>query len=336
MEKDFKNIVIRMPNWIGDLVMATPILFDVRQRFKNSKITVVCNEKIAGILEGDENIDGIIYFKKTKKREAVKRLRAEKFDLGILLTNSFSSAFLFFKGNVKNILGYRGNWRSFFLKKGVKRFKGKEHLVVTYKRLLKDLGIKVSKTFPKLFLKKEDRALAKKILLQSGFIPSKKLVGINPLASYGPAKCWLLKRFREISKKLLEDKNLFILFIGEEKDFLEIKNLLKDLGKRAINLAGRTTAGELVAIINECDLFLTNDSGPMHIAAALDVEVVSIFGSTDDEVTGPYMKGGVINKRVFCSPCFKRVCSGDFRCMKSIEVEDVLEEVKSKLYAKGN
>ena len=151
---DFKNIVIRMPNWIGDLVMATPILFDVRKKFKNSKITVICNEKIAKILEDDENIDEIFLFKKTKKLEAIKKLKSKKFDLGILLTNSFSSAFLFFRGNVKNIIGYRGNFRSFFFKRGVKRFKRKEHLVVTYKRLLKSLGIKVSNTFPKLYLKK--------------------------------------------------------------------------------------------------------------------------------------------------------------------------------------
>jgi heptosyltransferase-2 len=110
-----------------------------------------------------------------------------------------------------------------------------------------------------------------------------------------------------------------------------IKEICKNLPERAVNLAGLTSIRELMALISVCTAFLTNDSGPMHLAAAMNIPLVALFGSTDEIVTGPYMHGEVIHKHVSCSPCFQRVCPIDFRCMKNIEVREVATAIKKAL-----
>lgn len=329
---EYKNIIIRMPNWIGDIVMATPVISDIRDRYRDSKITVMCQKKDLGLLENDKNIDSMLSFEKKGGRiskEVVQKVKEGRYDLGILLTNSLSSALFFYFGRVSEKIGYGGNFRSFFLDVVLKRSKEVEHLVVTYKRILKEgLGIEVSKRGPKLFL---DGKIDYKALLRSYGVRGKRVVGINALARYGEAKCWPPERFLELAKRLLQDPDLYILFFGEREAFSFIKRLCMYLDFRAINLAGKTDIKELMGLINECDLFLSNDSGPMHIADALGVEVIAIFGSTSDKITGPF-SGEVVKREVECSPCFKRRCMGDFRCMNLIGVDEVFERVEKALY----
>lgn len=329
---DPKNILVRMPNWIGDLVMATPVLADLRAAFPKASITAMCKTPICALLKEDESIDELFCFTKPgngflrrqDKRDIIAKIQAGSYDAGILLTNSFSSAWWFWQGGVKRRIGFGGNLRTWLLTDAVSPIPEPLHQVEKYKRLLSPLEIPVSKTAPRLFVNRKEIEEAKQLLYQRGYVEGKKLVGINPGAAYGSAKCWPPERFRELAEKFLQEKDLFIVFFGDASTSALIKEICNGLPERAMNLAGVTSLRELMCLIKECSVLVTNDSGPMHIGAAFGVPLVALFGSTDEKATGPYGQSeAVIHKHVSCSPCFKRTCPIDFRCMKQIGVEEV-------------
>lgn len=338
LSKTPKNIIVRMPNWLGDAVMATPVLEDLRNQWKDAKITAMCQLNIEPLLKHNPNINEIYSYKKPSgwihsqhPYQIIEHLKKGRYDLGILLTNSFSSAWWFWSGNVQNRIGYTKNLRSFLLNKAVPFPPNLEtqHLVITYKMLLEPLGIPISNTPPNLYLTAEEIDTAKNLLNRLGAAPGKNIiVGINPGAAYGSAKCWLPERFKEITNRLLANPHVFIVFFGDRAGAPLVNDICKGMPDRVVDLAGKTNLRELMALINCCSIFLTNDSGPMHIAAALGTRLIALFGSTNEVKTGPYPSGKVIHKHVECSPCYKRICPIDFRCMTRITVDEVYNELQ--------
>jgi heptosyltransferase-2 len=339
--KDPKNIIVRMPNWLGDVVMATPALADLRNKWKDAAITAMCQKNVAPLLEHDPNINEIYSYKRpngwihrTQHMEIINDLQRGAYDLGILFTNSLSSAWWFWRGSVKNRIGYTGNFRSFLLNKAVPFPAAieQQHLVITYKMLLAPLGIPLSNTAPALYVSPDEQKAAEEILARQGVqIGGHTLVGINPGAAYGSAKCWLPERFVSVTKRLLEDPSLYVVYFGDPTGAPLVQQICNGMPERVINLAGKTSLRELMGLIRLCRVFLTNDSGPMHMASALGVPLVALFGSTSDVKTGPYNGGKVIHKHVDCSPCYNRVCPIDFRCMKQIEVDEVVQAIYEQL-----
>ncbi|NGX59962.1 MAG: ADP-heptose--LPS heptosyltransferase 2 [Chlamydiae bacterium] len=340
----FKNIIVRMPNWIGDMVMATPILSDLRKTYPRSSITAMCRAPISDLLKEDPEVDELFCFSKASsfsrrsdKKNIIEKLRQGKYDLGILLTHSLSSAWWFWQGHVKTRLGYDCNGRRLLLSRPVPLPPNieRQHLVITYKMLLEPLGIPISNTPPRLFLSDKEVEEARTLLKQHGVTKEKVVVGINPGATYGSAKCWLPERFREVAAKLLMDPNVTIVFFGDQPTAPLVKQICVGLGPRVINLAGLTSLREVATLISLCEVLLTNDSGPMHIADALGTKIVALFGSTNEIVTGPYRTGKVIHKHVECSPCYQRTCPIDFRCMKEIEADEVYQTILGMLKKKS-
>lgn len=331
-----EKIIVRMPNWIGDLVMATPVLSDLRKAYPQAHITAMCCNPVCDLLREDQAIDELFCFSKTnrfgrrdEKRNIVEKLRRGKYDLGILLTSSFSSAWWFWLGGVKKRLGYQGNGRGILLTDKIPFPKDvhQQHLVETYKMLLAPLGIPLSDRKPRIFLSEKELVNAKTLLHQMGISSEQILIGINPGAAYGSAKCWLPERFREVTERLLKLPSVRIIYFGDQASMPLVKEICREFPAPVINLAGLTSLRELAALIKLCQVILTNDSGPMHIAAAANTPLVALFGSTNEVATGPYRTGTVIHKHVSCSPCYKRVCPLDFRCMKRIETDEVYEEI---------
>jgi len=345
--KDLKNlnpksIIVRMPNWLGDLVMATPILVDLRKTFPKAEIVAMCQANVAPLLKHDPAIDELFQFERSEgmlrrmsERNIVAHLKRGNYDLGILLTNSFSSAWRFWQGNVKKTIGFRGDGRSLLMSHPLPfpKKRKEQHLVNTYKELLSPLGIPVSDTVPRLVVTEDEIKKAWEIVKRFDIPSSPKLIGVNPGAAFGTAKCWLPDRFKAVAKQLVEaDPNHVVLFFGDSSHKQLIGNICAGLPNRVINLAAKTTLRELLALIKICSVFLTNDSGPMHIADSLDVPLVALFGSTSPVATGPYRQhDSIVQKKVPCSPCFKRVCPIDFPCMKKIEVEEVTRAVLKQL-----
>lgn len=335
-----KNIIVRMPNWLGDLVMATPILADLRHHFTDAKITAMCQSNIAPLLMEDPHIDELISFKKPSgwlHREAhkdiIEPLKQGQYDCGILLTNSLSSAWWFWRGDVKNRIGYATHCRSWLLDIPVREPKEikTQHLVITYKMLLEPLHIPISAIPPSLYLTRQEKQNTSEWLKRYGVSPEHIVVGINPGAAYGSAKCWLPERYKEMAEKLLQNPNVVVLFFGDKTGKPLVDEICKDMNERVINLAGKTTIRELMALIDACSVFLTNDSGPMHMASALGTPLLALFGSTSDKTTGPYRGGRVIHKHVACSPCYRRECPIDFRCMTSISVNEVYDQLQEMI-----
>lgn len=304
------KILIRMPNWLGDIVMATPVIEGVRKKYPEAHLTALLPEKLAPLLEKDPHLDQILGFR-SRYGSLYQLMKQGKYDLGILLTNSFSSAFLMWAAGVKERIGYRGDGRSLFLTRWEKKSGEREHLVKTYQELL---GGEPS-LIPQLYVEKGERK-------HQG-----RVIGIHAGSAYGPAKCWPRERFRELAIRLKEEAT--VLFFGDAAGYKEIEKITEGLGEKVINLAGKTTIRELMELMSGCDVIVSNDSGPMHIADALGIPLVALFGSTDPRVTGPFRSKKVIWKKVSCSPCFKRECPIDFRCMKAIGVGEVFDAVQS-------
>ena len=344
MTTPLKKIVVRMPNWVGDLVMATPVLADLKCRFPEAEITAMCKSHLADLLKHDAAVDEIFAFsqpgygflRRVGDADLIGKLRTGQYDLGVLLTNSFSSAWYFFQGRVARRLGYRTRFRSLLLSDGVSWPTKKMHQVDFYKHLLGSLGIERSQTAPRLYLTEEEVRIAKELLYQRGYWDGAPLIGINPGAAYGSAKCWPPERFRALAQQLLDkDPEAFILFFGDGKTESLVKEIVQDLPSRVIDLAGATNLRELICLIKVCDVLVTNDSGPMHIGAALGTPLVALFGSTDDALTGPFGQSeAVIRKQVSCAPCFERVCPIDFRCMRGITVEEVARKTLERSRAR--
>jgi heptosyltransferase-2 len=339
---DPKSIIVRMPNWLGDLVMATPVLADLRERYPRAEITVMCQDNVAPLLENDPAVDELFcvsrgkgFIRRIGERNIVAKLKSGTHDLGILLTNSFSSAWRFWQGNVKHTLGYRADGRSFLMTHPVSfsEKKKEQHLVITYKELLKPLGIPISETMPRLVVTDQEIKEAWELVKRFDIDPDCNIIGVNPGAAYGTAKCWIPERFTEVAKNIIEsDPKNVVLFFGDRSHKELIGKICSELSNRAINMSGQTSLRELLALIKICSVFLTNDSGPMHIADSLGIPLVALFGSTSPVATGPYRQSqNIIQKKVPCSPCFKRVCPIDFPCMKNIGVGEVTAAVLSKL-----
>lgn len=318
-----------MPNWVGDVVMATPILADLRRAFPKASITAMCQTPLADLLAEDPAINELFCFSKLAnefsrrqdRRDLVAKIQAGKYDVGILLTNSFSSAWWFWQGRVKRRIGFAADLRSWLLSDAI-QFPEKEHQIITYKRLLEPLGIEISNTMPRLYVSEQEMQEARVLLKQRGVVLDRPLIGINPGAAFGAAKCWPRQRFTELAKRLVEQGRQ-VVFFGDGASKEWIRAICPE---GAINLAGATNLRELICLIQLCTDFVTNDSGPMHIAAAVGTPIVALFGSTDQEVTGPYgLRQTVIDKKVSCAPCLKRKCPIDFKCMKLISVDEVLK-----------
>lgn len=332
------NILVRMPNWIGDIVMGTPVLEDLRKHFPNASLTAMCLHPACHLLENDPAIDELFCFHKKRylsrrdaHRNIIEKMKNGKYDIGILLTNSFSSAWLFWQGHIPRRIGFVAHMRSLLLTDPLPfpASRQRQHLTRTYKALLSPLGIQESETAPTLYITDEEKAAATEFLKHCGTLPGECIIGINPTAAYGAAKCWPPERFRILALKLAQSKEKpKIIFFGSNDQIPSIKEICRDLPPSVINAAGGTTLRELMALIAACSLLVTNDSGPMHIADAFNVPVIALFGSTDPIVTGPYRgQGKVIAKNVPCAPCFKRTCPIDFRCMTQITVDEVYREV---------
>jgi heptosyltransferase-2 len=339
-----KNIIVRMPNWLGDLVMATPVLADIRQHWPDAEITAMCQSNMASILKHDPHIDALFSYNKPsgwirygQVHTIIDEIRRGEYDLGIMLTNSISSAWWFWRGAVKWRIGYATQLRSWLLSQAVPwpAQKEQQHQVITYKMLLEPLGIPLSTTPPQLYLTDEERTQAHELLQSAGINAGESLIlGINPGAAYGHAKCWIPERFVALTQAMLNNPRITVVYFGDSSGAPLVDKICAQLpAERVLNLAGKTSLRELMALISCCSLILTNDSGPMHVAAALRIPLVALFGSTSDTCTGPYLSGTVIHKHVACSPCYKRVCPIDFRCMKTIAVAEVQRELQKLIDA---
>jgi len=260
-----------------------------------------------------------------------KVIKNKHFDIAIILPRSFSSALLTYLARIPRRIGYASSGRSIFLTDPIPRTKDilNVHRVRYFYHILTKLGAPPPLEKPEIVIDNQSEEWARKELKVLG-INGKTAVGFNPTAAYGTAKMWNAIRFVDLGKKLVKKYNVKIMIFGAPNDY----KVCQDIAERidvarigtAYNYAGKTDVLQLSALIKNCSIFVTNDTGPMHIADAVNTPIVAIFGPTNPITTGPFGKEGIVLKvpECSCSPCLKRTCPyGHHKCMELITCEEV-------------
>ncbi len=327
-----KNILIRSTNWIGDAVMTTPAIRAVRKNFPDARISVLAKSWVAPVFENSPHIDQVILYDSgnvVKTIKAARMLEKYRFDAAVLLQNAFEAAFIAYLAKIPIRIGFDTDLRKGLLTHPVHRSSKIQRLHQThyYNEILEGVGLKTDGTRLELYLSLKDRESAANILKKSDIFETDFIVGINPSATYGSAKQWFPDRFARLSdllNKRFGSKTVIFGGPNDRKLGEDIRNMMKTY---SVDLSGKTSLKEAMAIIAHCRLFITNDSGLMHIAAALNVAQVAIFGSTNFAATGPWSpQARIVRSLVGCSPCLKEQCPfGHKECMKKISVDRVFK-----------
>jgi heptosyltransferase-2 len=330
-----RRILIRSLNWIGDAVMATPAISVIREHFPDAEITILANPMVSQLFLHHPGIDRIITFDRQGKHHGVAgrlRLAAElrklSFDLAVILPNSFDSALVPWLAGIPDRIGKCSDGRTLLLNGRYHASEGPDnrHEVEYYLNLIRHFGISGSCRQPHLFVTSGESDRASALLAECGIQPDDFILGINPGASYGSAKRWYPERFAGVARRLAAEWSARVVIFGGPGEAAIATDIESRLQGTAVNMAGKTSVRELMALIKRCNFFVTNDSGPMHVAAAFDVPLVAIFGSTDHTGTSPYnRKAVVVRNDVECAPCKLRECPTDHRCMTTITEESVID-----------
>lgn len=333
---DVAKLLIRAVNWVGDAVMTTPALGLIRENFPRAEITLLANLLVSQLLSPHPAIDRVITFYRngvhrgiTGRLRLATEIRKQGFDAAIILPNSFDSALVPWLAGIPIRLGKSSDGRGFLI---TGRYHPSReiltcHQVEYYCDLVRHFGITGETGRPLILTTPEEDHAATTTLSGSGIQADDIVLGINPGAAFGSAKRWYPERFAEVARRLAgEWKAKIVIFGGpvETEIAAAIENRLS--GETCLNMAGKTSMRELLALIRRCDFFITNDSGPMHIAAAFDVPLVAIFGSTNHATTSPYSESAVVvRKDIACAPCLLRACPTDHQCMTAVTADDVIE-----------
>ncbi len=322
------SILVRATNWIGDAIMTLPAVRTIRANFPEARLTVLAQPWVADIFSANPLVDEVIlYHKKTTHAglsgmwRLALELAVQKFDLAILLQNAFEAALLARLAGIPAIAGFNRDARGLLLSHPVRITSEikRKHQVFYYQYLLEALGLNPSENKLYLSLSDQDTSWAQAFVNR---LP-KPIIGLNPGAAYGPAKCWPAERYGEVAKKLVDRIGGTVLVFGT-KDDTKAADIIDQQAGHSVDLTGQTTLAQAMALIGCCAVFITNDSGLMHVAAAQNTPLVAIFGSTDAVATGPFSeKVVVVQKTLACAPCLKTHCPTNFECMKGITTEEV-------------
>jgi len=362
------RLLVRGVNWLGDAVMTTPALQRLRQALPNTRITLLTQEKLGPLWSGQPLIDEVITFQRHEGLWGVaRRLRAGGYDVGLALPNSHRSALELWLARIPRRVGLQAPARSWFLTTSLDRHPGAvrmrkrtptearqrfashvspepqppptAHQIHHYLHLAAALGANPAPVHPRLDIAPE---MLERVRTTFELDPSTAWLGLNPGAEYGAAKRWPANRFASAASQIQRQTGCRCLIFGGRADRDLARHIEQSLthllsaqnkARLPVNLAGRTDLQELCATLKCCRVLLTNDTGPMHVAAALGVPVVVPFGSTSPELTGPGLPNDprhrLLHHPVPCSPCFRRACPLELQCLTGISAGEVVAAVLS-------
>ncbi len=333
------KLLVRATNWVGDALLSLPALTALRAQFPQAEIAILARPWVAGLYRGQGLADRLLMFDYDGRHRGwrglerlAQELRAERFDLAILLQNAFQAAWLAWRAGIRERIGYARDGRSWLLTQAIPVPRAGEipaHERFYYLELLRRAGL--LDELPcieeiRLRVDPEAREQAEQKLRRSGARSDAPLrVAIAPGAAYGSAKCWPVERYAALADRLIARFDADVILFGAPTEREVAERITTAMRARPILLAGQTQIEELPALLATCQLFIGNDSGAMHVAAAVGVPVVAIFGPTDPGGTAPVTtRWTLVREPVPCSPCFLRHCPIDHRCMTRISVDAVL------------
>jgi heptosyltransferase-2 len=324
------KILVRATNWVGDAVMSLPAIRAVRDALPAAHLTVLARPAVADLYARESAIDSVTIYS-DGRRQTADALRRESFDCALLLPNSFDAALVAWMARIPRRIGYNRDARRWLLTEAIPPPESGEiprHQRFYYLELLRRAGM-IHEYPPSVDIRLDGRdaarAAGRAVLLGAGM--TEPVVGVSPGAAYGDAKRWLPERFAEAAVAVARTRNASVALFGSaaEQPLCEsIAGTIRAAGVPVRNFAGETTLSQFIDLIAACGLFLTNDSGAMHIASALGVPTVTVFGATDETTTGPTGAWArIVHEQVECSPCLLRACPLDHRCMTRVTADRV-------------
>lgn len=323
-----KELLVLAPNWIGDVVMATPFLALLRKENPDDFITVICRAYVSELLSRSAFIDNLIRYERDGGlSKGILTLRAGRpengWDASFILPMSFSSALIAYLGGTGQRFGYSGSARDWLL---TDRLRPDDHRKIHLSREYAALA--------GMYSGREMAAMPAPCVIPpydwkerlGGFGLNEDYVVFAAGAAYGPAKVWPHERFAALARRLKDEKGLRTVTVGSAREEKYLENITGP-DDDALNLAGKSGVGDLMSILRGAELVVGNDSGPVHVSAAMGVPTVSIFGSTSPVWTSPQgPRSRIVTSGADCSPCFRKECpEGDTHCLQDISVEDVFD-----------
>ncbi|GAC1634140.1 MAG: lipopolysaccharide heptosyltransferase II [Candidatus Acidiferrum sp.] len=331
------KILIRATNWVGDAIMALPAIRAVREKYPQAEIAILARPYVLDIYRGQKIADELMSYDWKSEHKGlagrtklVAELRDRKFDVALLLQNAFDAAWLAWRANIPERIGYARDGRSWLLTKAVRVPKPGEippHEKFYYLELLRrvDWIAKIDDVdWISLEVPSERKSSAEDTLNGAGSASGRVRIAVGAGASYGSAKCWPPDRFAEALNRLSAERDCDIVLFGTASEAPVSSAIAEKLKRAPIDMTGKTQIADLPALLSRCSLFIGNDSGAMHVAGAVGLPIVAIFGPTDPFGTAPVTpRCTVVQQKPYCSPCFLRRCPTDHRCMKAVTLEMV-------------
>ena len=336
------RVVVLSPNWLGDAVMALPAIADIKRHFASAHLVVAARRSVADVFRLSPAVDDVLTLAWGGRLLRTRSLRADLASLreagastAILLPNSFASAWMVRQSGVEQRWGFASDFRAALLSRAVRRPRGSMHQAAYYQHLVRELGIPSGPLEPALVVRDVPAAVARLPIEVREAGESRPLVTLAPGAAYGTAKRWIPAHFARLVTMVIAQGARCVL-VGSGGDRETTQWIHRMLGEReraeTFDLAGRTSLSELAGVMSLSRVFVSNDSGAMHMASALGVPVVALFGPTREYETAPIARPGrraeVLLHPVWCRPCMLRECPIDHRCMNGVTVEAVCQAAR--------
>lgn len=321
-------------------MMATPVVARLKQAVPGAQITVLCKPSFGTFWRTFPGVDEVMVL--GRFFDTVRELKTRAFDAALVMPTSFSSALMVFWAGIPQRVGFSAEARDLLLTRSMDYTnERRKHLVLEYLDLVREgfgsspkLGGKISLLAS---VTRDDKRGADRLLKMMKVRSNRGLVALGPGATFGPAKRWPAGHWRKLISGLLEERNESILVLGGAEEGPYLKGMLEGFPSDRVHLlAGLTPIPVLAALLAKCRIFITNDTGPMHAAAAVGTPVVAIFGSTSPVWTRPWGRGHrVLRHPVPCSPCFQRQCNIGYPCLQDLSPEAVLVEGRAALKSRA-
>ena len=336
-----KRVIIFAPNWLGDAVMALPAIADVRRGSPGATVTIAARKSVAPLFEMVSDVDEVVAIERGA-RPVVFPVRGRHangapgpdFDTAILLPNSFHSALIARRAGIPERWGYRTDLRGTLLTRAIDPAPAGMHQIDLYQRLVQALGFPPEPSAPRLEAAPQARAAAACLLTEAGWDGHTPIVALAPGAAFGAAKRWPPESFAAVARALAGD-GLQPVLVGSPADAptgVEVEAALRS-STTLLNLIGRTDLSTLTGVLAGARVLISNDSGALHLGAALGVPLTALFGPTDERVVRPRPARespppAVLTHQIWCRPCWLRECPLDHECMRGIRVETVLDAAR--------
>ena len=328
---DIRKVLFFKPGAIGDLLHTLPALKAFKQKYPAANITVVVSPGLESLIQGTPVAESVLVFDKAKLKKKFRdfiafglRLRDEHYDLFVDFQPSARSFFLRQLSGASRKLVYRKQ----------KRFGATErrlHAVDNFMATLRPIGVSNSVEIIQLPVTDEARRSVDNFLIHHAYDVSKPLIALNcSVGAARPARNWFPERFSVLADRLIRELGAAVIFIGGKEDRQLVSGVMSAMREKAFSAAGELSIAESAALLAQCKCLVSSDTGPLHLATAVQTPVIGLYGSTDPRRTGPIgKKNQVLMKNLPCVPCERKICPlNTLECMDAISIDDVFEAVR--------